>query len=165
MSGSAVKKININFVVCSENGSKVSMAQKFADDMKTLGISVTVTKCDWDDYKQALASGNFDMAYCEVRLAPDFDPAAMLSYGGAAFYSRVADPDIQSYINAYLAATDDTRQKDCDALCEYIVNTATIIPICFEKHQIITHRGAITAMSVNQNDPLSNFANWKISVK
>ena len=165
MSGSTAKKININFAVCSENGSKVSMAQKFADDMKTIGISVIVTKYDWDDYKQALTAGSFDMAYCEVRLAPDFDPSPMLSSGGAAFYSRVADPDIQSYINAYLAAPDDTRQKDCNALCEYIVNTATIIPICFEKHQIITHRGAITDMSVNQNDPMSNFASWKISVK
>lgn len=165
MSGGTAKKININFVVCSENGSKVSLAQKFADDMKTIGISVTVTKCDWDDYKQALTSGSFDMAYCEVRLSPNFDPSAMLISGGTAFYSRVTDPDIQSYINAYLAAPDDARQKNCNAMCEYIVNTATIIPICFEKHQIITHRGAITAMSVNQNDPMSNFSSWKISVK
>ena len=75
---------------------------------------------------------------------------AMLSSGGAAFFSRTDDPDIQGYINAYLAAPDDTRQKACDDLCEYIVNTATIIPICFEKHQIITHRGALSNMGVDQ---------------
>ncbi|HNX99993.1 MAG TPA: ABC transporter substrate-binding protein [Oscillospiraceae bacterium] len=164
-SGGAVKKIAIRFAVCSENGAKVSMVQKFADDMKTLGITVTVTKYDWDDYKQALTAGSFDLAYCEVRLAADFDPSPMLSSGGAAFFSRTDDPDIQGYINAYLAAPDDTRQKACDDLCEYIVNTATIIPICFEKHQIITHRGALSNMTVDQNDPLCDFANWTITTK
>ena len=50
-------------------------------------------------------------------------------------------------------------------MCEYIVNTAAIIPICFEKHQVITHRGAISNMSVNQNDPMCGFAKWTIAVK
>ena len=133
--------------------------------MKTLGISVTVKKLDFDDYKQALTAGSFDMCYCEIRLAPDFDPSPMLLAGGAAFYSRVTDTNMQGYIDTYLAAGDDNREKACKDMCEYIVNTATIIPICFEKHQIITHRGAITNMSVNQNDPICDFAKWTVSIK
>ena len=141
------------------------MAEKFASDMATIGITVTVNKYGYDDYKQALVAGSFDLAYCEVRLAPDFDPSPMLSSSGSAFYSRVKDENIQSYIDAYLSAGDDTRQKACTDMCEYIVNTATIIPICFEKHQVITHRGAISNMSVNQNNPVCDFANWTITVK
>ena len=163
--GGATQKINLRFAVCSDNGAKVSMAEKFASDMATIGITVTVNKYCYDDYKQALVAGSFDLAYCEVRLAPDFDPSPMLSSSGSAFYSRVKDENIQSYIDAYLSAGDDTRQKACTDMCEYIVNTATIIPICFEKHQVITHRGAISNMSVNQNNPVCDFANWTITVK
>ncbi len=165
MSNAAVKKINLSFAVCSDNGAKVGMADKFAQDMKSIGISVTVKKYSWSDYKQALTAGSFDLACCEVRLPADFDPSAIVSAGGKAFYSRVADSNVDAYISAYLAAGADARQKACNDMCEYIVNTATIIPICFEKHQAITHRGAITDMAVNQNDLMCDFAKWKINIK
>lgn len=164
MIGGAPVELDINFAVCSDSGVKVSMAEKFALDMKGLGITVTVKKLNYSDYKAALTAGTFDMYYGEVRLSPDFDLSCLLASGGSANYSRETDSENAALIDAYLAAGDDSRRQACDDMCSYIAQTAAIIPICFEKHQIITHKGVITGMTVNQNEPLCSFAKWKINI-
>jgi len=157
-------ELNLSFLVCTESSAKVSLAEKFASEMADIGITVNVKKLGWEDYKAALTAGSFDMCYCEVRLSPDFDLSCILDSGGAANYSRGYDKTAVKYISQYLSASDKDRQDYCDQLCNYIAETGLIIPICFEKHQIITHKGVITDMTVNQNDPMYNFADWKIKV-
>ena len=44
-----------------------------------------------------------------------------------------------------------------------MTQTAPIIPICFEKHQIITHRNVITGMKLSQYNVFLNFPEWNIN--
>ena len=107
-------------------------------------------------------NGVFDIAYCEVKLTPDFDLTCILSPGGEANYSRGGDYTHSENINAFLAADDANRQKACDEMCQYIAETAAIVPICYEKHQMITHEGVVSNITVNQGEPLFCFQEWKI---
>ena len=48
-------------------------------------------------------------------------------------------------------------------MCAYIINKAYIVPMCFEKHQMITHRGVIEGIKANENNPFYNISNWTVT--
>ena len=77
--GEELIEIDLNLLVYSGSTVKVNAAKKFAEDMKSLGLQVTVNKQDWSNYKKLLEAGNYDMCYCEVRLGGDFDLSKLSS--------------------------------------------------------------------------------------
>jgi len=157
-------ELNIDFIVCIESSSKVSLADKFASDMETLGITVNVKKLSWDEYKYALNQHDYDMAYCEIKLPMNFDMTSMFEKNGSNNYSCTSESGTVSAIEDYLAASDAERQMKCDQMCQQILMKAQMIPICFEKHQVLTHKGVMSNMTINQNNPMCNFSNWKIEI-
>lgn len=161
--GETLIEIDISFLVFSGSTVKVNMAQKFAEDMKSIGIKVTVNKQDWDNYRALLTAGNYDMYYAEVRLNSDFDPSKLLMTSASLNYGAVSDSSLETLISDYLAADDENRQTACDNMCAYIINKAYIVPLCFEKHQMITHRGVIEGIKANENNPFYNISNWTVT--
>ena len=156
-------EIDLKLIVCSENAGKADIAKKMAEDLGTIGIKVTVRELSWTDYQTALADGDFDLYYGEVKLTADFSLTRLLTEDGDLNYCSIEDPLYQEYIYQYLAAGDDTRKDYCDQMLQYIQDTAPIIPICFEKHQIITHRNVITGMKLSQYNVFLNFPEWNIN--
>ena len=96
--------LDLSFLVCSDSPAKVELAEKFAEEMNDIGIPVHVKSLGWEDYQEALSNGVFDIAYCEVKLTPDFDLTCILSPGGQANYSRGGDYTHTENIDAFLAA-------------------------------------------------------------
>ncbi len=161
--GETLTEIDINFLVFSGSTVKVNTAQKFAEDMKSVGIKVTVNKQDWDHYLALINAGNYDMYYAEVRLNSDFDPSKLLMTSANLNFGLISDEKLEGLISDYLAADDDNRRTACDNMCAYIINKAYLVPLCFEKHQMITHRGVIEGIKVNENNPFYNIQNWTVT--
>lgn len=160
--GDSHAEINLNFVVFGESAAKVNMAQHFAGEMEKLGIKVTVTKLGWDEYNAALANGVFDLYYAEVKLNPDFDPTKLLMSGGELNYGHVSDSELDNAITTFLTASDAERKAAAESLCVYIANNAYIVPLCFERHQLISHRGTVEGIKANENSPVGNSYDWTI---
>ena len=156
-------EIEIDFIVCNASSIKVNMARKFADDMESIGLKVNVRPLSWDDYTAALTMGDFDIYYGEVRLTPDFDLTRLLMDGGSLNYGGVSSASLNELINAYLAADDKGRKDACAAMCNEIAANAYIVPLCFEKHQMITHRNVVSGITATENNPCFNIANWEIN--
>lgn len=163
-SGDAVQEIDINFVLCGASSIKANAANRFAEDMATLGIKVTVRELTWSEYTTAIASKDFDMYYAEVRLTPDFDLSMLVNRDARMNYGGIDDKMLDELVKRYLAASDADRKAYCADMCAQIANMGYIIPLCFEKHQMITHRGVIEGISASEFNPLYNFANWKITL-
>lgn len=163
--GETIVKIDIDFLVYSGSTVKVNTAKKFAEDMKSLGLKVTVNKQDWKTYCQLIEAGNYDMYYAEVRMNSDFDPSKLLFTSAMLNYGQFSDTGLEEAITTYLTADDDSRRTACDNMCAYIVNKAYIVPICFEKHQLISHRGVIEGIKVNENSPLGNVRDWSVTIE
>lgn len=164
--GETIIEIDLEFLVYSGSTVKVNAAKKFASDMQSLGIQVTVNRQDWTNYKKLFEAGNYDLCYCEVRLNSDFDPSKLLSATGSLNYSGVSDEQLEELIAAYLTAADETSRKTaCDNMCAYIVNKAYIVPLCFEKHQLISHRGVVEGAKATENNPLYDLNNWTVKIE
>ena len=172
--------LTFTMILCSDSSAKAGMAQKFAADMRSIGITVKIYELSWDDYLKALEDGEleisdnrtvkYDMYYAEVKLRNDFDVTELLQVRNEdnertnINYTRSRDTNYETYINSYLAAGDAGRATAYYAFCYYLSNNATIIPLGFEKQQLITHRGVIKGVNPNAGNPLFDFQNWEIDL-
>ena len=162
--GNEIQEINIDFVICSASIIKSNCAARFVSDMASLGLKVNVRELSWKDYTEALALGQYDMYYAEVRLTPDFDLTMLTLENARMNYGGIKDEFLVDVINRYLASDGaDARKAACSDMCAQILNMGYFIPLCFEKHQIITHRGVIEGIKANENNPMYNFGSWVIS--
>lgn len=159
-----VQEISLTFLVCSDSAEKTGMAKKIAEDLESLGLSVTVKALGWDNYCKALSEGKFDLYYGEVKLSADFDLSALLRAGGSMNYGGVTNSGYGDVIDAYLAASDDGRQAACDAMLQYVADNAPILPVCFEKHEVCTHRGTVGGFAPTQYNIFYNLTNWTIDL-
>lgn len=179
--GSGNGRFEVNIIVCADSSAKAGIVNRFADDMKSIGMTVNVQELSWDDYLLALDNGfyeagnreiTWDMYYGEVKLRNNFDLTELLQVrtkdneNSNLNYSRSKDTTIVDRINNYLRATDAARPIAYQDLCEYIMRTSgNLITIGFEKQQIITHRGVVKGMTPNMGNPLNGFANWTINME
>ena len=81
---------------------------------------------------------------------------------GSLNYGQITDENYQTYINSFLAADDLTRDNACLDMLRYIATNAPIIPVCFERHEVITHRNVITGMEVTNTNVFYNISDWTI---
>ena len=77
MSGYA-QEIELSFLVCSDSSAKAGIANRFAEVMDSIGLTVIVNALPWDDYVEALQKGEFDLYYGEIKLRNNFDLTELL---------------------------------------------------------------------------------------
>ena len=179
MSGSP-QEINLNFVICADSAAKSGVANKFKEDMASIGLQVTVHELTWENYKKALETGTvqvgnkeltMDMYYAEVQLRANFDLTELLqtrtdkNLNTNLNFTNSNDASIEDRINQYLQANDAARASAYYQLAEYITRSVgDLVTIGFERQQIITHRGVCKGIEANAGNPLYNFANWTIDL-
>ncbi len=155
-------EINIDFVVYNGNSVKLAAARRIAEDLRAVGISVTMRELPWNEYVEALEKGDFDMYFGEVTLTADFDLGPLLEEDGSLNYGRVIDPGYAERIAVFLASDETRREAACRDLCQYIVANSPIVPIAFEGRDVITHRGVVSGIELSPYDVFYNFADWTI---
>lgn len=166
LSGTKVD-IEIEFVVCADTASKVLAARRIAEDMEAIGLGVHLKELSWEQYKQALNDGEFDMFYGEVAMAPDWDTLPLfeklkddeivtnLNFG------RWVDTNAENLVEAFLEADDENRADARNSMLEIMTTRAMFLPVCFEKREVITHLGVIGGITPNQYNVFTNITNWK----
>lgn len=157
-------EISIDFIVNSDSAGKVAAARKITEALCGIGLDVTLRELSWEDYVSALAQGDFDMYYAEVRLTADFDLTRLLSSSGALNYGDVSDAALDTYIAEYLAATDEERTQRVEVMYQYIMDTSPIAVICFEKQELVMHRGVISGTTPTQYNVFNSFTDWTIKL-
>lgn len=152
------------FIVCSDNTQKVAAAQSITDNLVDLGIKVTLKALPWDNYVAALNNGDFDMYYAETMMTADFDPSILMLSGKSLNYGKFNDSVLADRIKSYLSSSDAERKKNADLMNLYITENAPIVTICFERHQVITHRGVISNMKPSQYNVFHNIREWTVNL-
>lgn len=161
---SAGEDANLDLIVCSDSSAKTGMCHRFAEDMASIGLKITVKELSWDDYMTALEEGEFDMYYGEVKLRNNFDLTELLDPDSELNFSRSTDTMYEGYINNYLGAADSQRMSLYQAMFEYVAGKGALISIGFEQQEIIVHRGMIRGLDANLGNPMYNFQNWEIII-
>ena len=158
-------KISLDFIVNSENMYKVSTAHRIADTLRLYGIELIVRELLWDDYLEALETGNFDLYYGEVMLGADFDFSPLLLPGSKLNYGSIGNDYYKPFIDAFLSAeTDDEERFAAEQLCDEITRRAPFVPILYKRYAVYTPIAAITGAAPSQSGVFNNFADWTIDL-
>ena len=177
--GSA-QEMEMTMIVPADSSVKAGMARRFAEDVAAIGFTIHVRELSWAEYTQALEDGYitekneektpFDIFYGEVKLRNDFDLTELLQVRTEdnedtnINFTRSTDRTFENYINGYLSANDATRAQRYEELCQYLLDTGSLISIGFEKQEIFTHRGVVKGVDPNAGNPMYNFTNWEIDL-
>ena len=174
VSYSVMHDAELDIIVCSQSAGKGDVCNKLADDLKQIGVQLNVRELSWADYLSALRGDDldgddepdvhFDMYYAEVKLGADFDLSALLGVDGSLNYGGITDESYLTYINAYLAAGNLDRSAACSEMLMYIASNTPIVTVCFERHDVITHRNVITGIEVTGSNVFYNIPEWEIHI-
>lgn len=150
----------VTLLVNSENAFKLSAAQDIATSLSEFSLNVEVRSLPWEEYIAALAAGDFDLYYGEVRLTADWDLTALLGTGGALNYGGWADPQTDLLLSQYAAAQD--RASAMEALCSYLRDQSPILPVCFKSTSVLYQTGVVEGLTPTMANPFYDLSGCSI---
>lgn len=165
-----VVELSIKFIVNNNSTVKLQAARMICESLNELGITTVLYELNWDDYIEALEKGEYDMYYGEIRMTPDWNLSYLFeeyedSDSKGMNYANCFDSRYTELYAAYLAAGEADRYAAFQELCRYICGNGAIIPICFEKRQVLTHRGVAGGIAATQYDIFNKFYEWTINLE
>lgn len=158
------QRYTVDFIVCSDSGVKVSIARMIASSLRGFGIDVNLRELGYDDYLSELKKGNFDMYYAEVRLCGDWDLSCLLESGASLNYGNVRDATLDGYLRDFLSSRPEQQAEKMEQLCQYIGQNAPITPVCFEKSEVLYHRGVLSGLDPTQDNVFHNMQGWTVDL-
>lgn len=150
----------VTMLVNSENSFKVAAAESIAEALSDFDLQIQVQALPWEEYTAALAAGNFDLYYGEVKLTADWDLSALVGTGGSLNYGGWTDPETDQLLAAYAAAGD--RAAALSALCGRLLEQAPILPVCFSTSSVLYQSGSITGLTPTMAEPFYDLGSCEI---
>lgn len=147
----------IKIIVNKESPVKVACAKLIAANLKNLGLKVTLSALEFNDYRQALADGNYDLYIGEVKLSPNMDFSCFFQKGGQASYG-ISSNTISNAYNDFKAGS-----IDIGTFISVFEEEKPFIPICY-RTSIAYYSNEVTFEgSANEYEPYKNIYSWKTS--
>lgn len=153
----------LTLLVNEENSFKCAAAQEIARNFTSAGLPMTVSVLPWAEYTAALAAGNFDLYYGEVKLSADWDLSALLGTGGTLNYGGWTDLTTDQLLASCAAATDRTAAMK--RLCAHLQNQAPILPICFKSTSVLMQSNVFEGLTSTMTEPFYNLTECIIHLK
>jgi len=132
-------------LVNADNATNVAAAQSIADSLQGAGLEISVLAVAGRNYTELLERGGYDLAYCEVRLTPDFDLSAF--FGGSLSQYAVPHDDA-----AKLCAAALENSGNYYDLHKLVMEQGLLCPILFKSRAVMTERGTVTGLNAAPND-------------
>lgn len=155
----------VTLLVNSENSFKRSAAESIAASLSAFDLKIEVAALPWEEYTAALAAGDFDLYYGEVKLTADWDLAPLLGTGGALNYGGWSNGRTDQLLTALQSAKNDERAATAEALCSHLLQTAPILPVCFKSTTVLVQSGVIEGLSPTAANPFYDFSSCTIHLQ
>lgn len=153
----------LTLLVNEENEFKVSVAQAIAAGFSSDGVPMVVKTLPWEEYTAALAAGEFDLYYAEVKLTADWDLRSLLSTGGTLNVGGWTDPQTDLLLSSFAAASDRTAAME--QLCARLQEQAPILPVCFKSTSVLMQADVLTGLEPTMAEPFYNLPDCTIHLR
>ena len=148
----------VTLLVNSDNPTKAAMADRLAEALMELGVTVTVSKQPWKDYVAALEKGNFDLYLGEVRLTADFDVTELLA--GSLNYGGYDVTPLAQRLAEWKQSSGLTRHWRAGAFWDVFVEDVPFAPLCFKQESMLVRWDAGVRPTPIRTDPFLGMESW-----
>ncbi len=150
-------------LVNAENSFKCSIAEYLASSLTEGGLPVEARSLPWEEYLAALAAGEFDLYYGEVRLTANWDLTELLGAWQPLNYGGWNDERTGELLAAYAAAED--RGAAMEALCAYLQEQAPILPLCFKSTSVLVQSEVVEGLTPTAAEAFHNLTECVIHLE
>ncbi len=151
------ERINLKLIVYSGNNFKVAAAKEIASNLANIGINITVSELSWDNYRLALANGNYDFYIGEIKLPGNMDMSSLFSPSKAVYGVSASDTTSAAY-DEFVAGN-----ISINALTSSFLQNMPFIPICFRMGALIYSQDITPAADCDMGNAYKNIYEWNKS--
>ena len=156
-------KYQLRLLVNSDSSFKVAAAESIAAMLNRYDFNVTVLALPWEDFLYVLETGNYDLYYGQCKLSADWDPSPLLGTEGSLNYGGYSSETTDALLAAYRSAEGDDRTTAMEALCRQLQSESPIVPLYFERVDVLLSRGAVDAITPTVTEPFYGLENWHVN--
>ncbi len=150
--------IELTLLVNSENKPRVKIANMISDNLKAIGVKVTVNSLSYEEYVSVLSRGDYDLYIGEVKLSPNMSLSPFFSESGAASYGIDKDGA------AAKAHSDFTAGKiDISTFIQVFSIEKPFIPLLFREGMAYYSRELTYEDTVNEYELFANIYSWSVT--
>ena len=117
----------------------------------------------WEEYTAALAAGDFDLYYGEVKLSADWDLTSLLAAGGTLNYGGWANSTTDNLLATFAASED--RISSARTLCLHLQQSAPILPLCFKSTSVLMQTDVLKGLYPTMAEPFYNLTDCTIHLQ
>lgn len=147
-------KLNYTLIVYSGNNFKTAAAKEIQANLEKIGINVVISELTWENYKAALADGNYDLYIGEIKLPSNMDMSALFSSGKAIYGVSPADTTNTAY--SEFAAGNIS----INALTDSFMQNMPFVPICFRVGVLVYSKEITPAADCDYANVYKNIFEW-----
>lgn len=151
---SGKRTLALTLLVNSDNLFKEKLGAAIAADLEAVGFEVTVTALPWEEYKKALATGEFDLYLGETRLTGDLDLSAFFTAGSGLCYGGAPDKELAGALES-ARATGEWQE-----FYALYAQQPPFVTLCFKTGAVLTQWGQVSGLRPTQNDLFYQLENW-----
>lgn len=151
--------LSLSFIVNRDSLVKQAIAEHIAQDLRELGMEVTVRELDWEDYTAALAGGDFDLYMGEVKLTGDFDISALLA--GTLNYGGYQNELVLALLESWKGSSGAARQVAAGALYLAMAEDLPFASLCFKRGSLLIRWGMAEGLAPLRGNPFAGIGSWK----
>ncbi len=155
--------LTLTMLVNEENPFKVWAAQYVAKSLSVCDLTVEVSVLPWEAFTAALAAGDFDLYYGEVKLTADWDVTSLLHTNGELNYGGYSSWYMDDLL-ADLSVSKD-RAATAQGICRWIGEQAPILPVCFKSYSVLTHEGVAEGLAPSAANVFQDMTGWTVHLQ
>ena len=145
------ERLHATTIVNAENSFKVSVAEYLANALSAFDLQMSVKALPWAEYTAALAAGQYDLYYGEVKLTVDWNLTPLLGSAGPLNYGHWTDSQTDLLLASYASSSD--RTASMQTLCAHLQQQAPIAPVCFKSTSVLTQDGVVDGLTPTMANP------------
>ncbi len=150
------EKINYTLIVYSGNNFKIATAKELQENLKNIGINLTVNELTWENYKLALSNGNYDFYIGEIRLPMNMNLSALFGDNRAVYGISPNDTTATAY-SEYLCGN-----ISLEAFTRSFLQNMPFAPICFRMGSLIYSDNITPAADSDMSNAYKNIYEWTV---
>lgn len=146
--------VNLKLIVYSGNNFKVAAAREIKENLSAIGINITVSELTWENYKLALANGEYDLYIGEVKLPRDMNLSSLFGDSSVVYGVSAKDTTAAAY-SEYAKGN-----ISLNAFTDSFMQNMPFAPICFRMGALVYSNDISPAADCDIGNAYKNIYEW-----
>ena len=150
--------LSLSLLVNSDNAQHVAAAQRVIEQLADIGVILTLDSRPFDDYRSAVAQGQYQLYLGEYSLFNNMDLSDLFTPNRGTYFGLTPQTTIDAY-NSYRAGHSSVAEY-----IEAFDSELPFIPVCYRLGMVCYSRSLSANMDVTESDFFLHMNLWDVAL-